>query len=48
MDRKEREMVAKCDGACGCLGCEDCADQGLGVLVCGECGHVVADKEVAR
>lgn len=50
MDRKEREMAAadRCDGTCGCPGCEDCADQGLGLVICAECGHMVAEKEVAR
>ena len=38
----------RCDGTCGCPGCEDCADQGLGLVICAECGHMVAEKEVAR
>lgn len=42
------EIDRKCDGTCGCIGCEDCADQDLGLVICAECGHAVAEKEVVR
>jgi hypothetical protein len=41
----------RCDGTCGCLGCEDCAvmvQELAEDILCGECGHVVAEREVAR
>ncbi len=47
-ERKDREMD-RCDGQCGCLGCEDVADQHIAApVICFECGHSVADKEVVR
>ena len=42
--RKDRAMVADCDGTCGCIGCEDVVEllAEIGPLVsCGECGHWV-------
>jgi hypothetical protein len=34
----------RCDGTCGCLGCADCVDAGVGPVMCGECGHMVAEE----
>jgi hypothetical protein len=40
----------KCDGTCGCEGCRDCADvvAEIGPVTCAECGHLVAERTVAR
>lgn len=50
-ERKEAAMV--CDGGqCGCAGCEDAAGMAAELggerIECGECGHMVAEKEVVR
>jgi hypothetical protein len=39
-------LPMKCDGRCGCAGCEDVADANVGPATCFECGHDVAAEEV--
>lgn len=48
-DREEAAVV--CPASCECPGCADAAGMAAELgerILCGECGHMVAEREVVR